>query len=346
VRLGPTNTTPFIFFANQTRDGVFTAKLSIRDDLAADNQASVVSLLAKPVRLLLVTRGNAILEKALRAAENVTVSIAAAIPDNARVYDVVVLDGLTPSVWPDASVLAFHIAPTNLFPSYATVEGPPIVDWKNTHPLLRFVNFDPTTDLISEALRVKPPNWGDVIIESPQTPLMIAGELNYRRVVWVGFDPLQSTWPLRISFPIFVVNALDWLNPSAASAGQFVARAGEPLRMPISGELTSAKVTKPDGTVRELKLAPDTREIVFGETTRQGVYKLNAGTNNLSFCVNVMDAFESNITPREELPLGKFGTSVKAAGSVRANKEIWRWIAAAGLCVLLFEWWFYHRRTA
>ncbi len=346
MTLDPTNTTPLVFFASQTRDGVFTAKLSTQDDLAADNQASVVSLLAKPVRVLLVTRGNLILEKALRAAENVTITTASVVPDNARIYDIVVFDGMTPPAWPDTSVLAFHIAPTNLFPSFSTVEGPLIVDWKNTHPLLRFVNFDPTTDLIAESLKVTAPNWGDVIIESPQTPLMVAGELNHRRVVWVAFDPLQSTLPLRISFPIFIVNALDWLNPSAASAGQFAARAGEPLRMMVPGEVKSAKVTKPDGAVREIQLGNESREIVFGETTRQGIYRLKAGTNDLSFCVNVMDAFESNITPRDELPLGKFGTSVKASGSVRANKEIWRWLAAAGLFVLLFEWWFYHRRTA
>jgi hypothetical protein len=26
--------------------------------------------------------------------------------------------------------------------------------------------------------------------------------------------------------------------------------------------------------------------------------------------------------------------------------EMWRWIVAIALAVLLFEWWFYHRRTA
>ena len=36
-----------------------------KDDLAADNQASIVSLLPKPVKVLLVTRGNRLLEKAL-----------------------------------------------------------------------------------------------------------------------------------------------------------------------------------------------------------------------------------------------------------------------------------------
>ena len=49
-------------------------------------------------------------------------------------------------------------------------------------------------------------------------------------------------------------------------------------------------------------------------------------------------------TPREELPLGKYA-KVTAAAPIRANREFWRWVAAAGLGVLLFEWWFYHRRT-
>jgi Ca-activated chloride channel homolog len=344
VSLPPTNTTPLIFFANQMRDGVFTAKLAVQDDLPSDNQASVVSLLAKPVRVLLVSRGNTILEKALRAAEKVTITTAAVMPDNASSYDIVVLDNTTPLKWPETSVLAFHIAPTNLFASATTVEGPPIVDWRNTHPLLRFVNFDNV--LVAEALSVKKPNWGDVIAESPQTPLIVAGEQNHHRIVWVAFDPLQSTWPLRISFPIFAVNALDWLNPSAAAANQLVVHSGEPVRVALPSAVNTARVTMPNGDIREVKSSGDGREIVFGETARQGIYKLKAGTNDLAFCVNVMDAFESNIQPREELPIGKFGASVKAAGSVKANKEIWRWFASLGLFVLLFEWWFYHRRTA
>jgi len=29
----------------------------------------------------------------------------------------------------------------------------------------------------------------------------------------------------------------------------------------------------------------------------------------------------------------------------RTNMELWRTLAAIGLTVLLFEWWWYHRRT-
>jgi len=46
---------------------IFTLRLTFKDDLAADNQASIVSLLPKPVKILLVSRGNRLLEKAFRA---------------------------------------------------------------------------------------------------------------------------------------------------------------------------------------------------------------------------------------------------------------------------------------
>jgi Ca-activated chloride channel family protein len=193
---------------------------------------------------------------------------------------------------------------------------------------------------------VKPPNWGMSLVESAQTPLIIAGEINRRRVVWVGFDTLQSTWPLRISFPIFIQNALEWLNPSSGNASQMTIKAGEPLRLSLDDASGTAQVTGPDGVTRTISLERDAREIVFGDTTKQGIYKLRAGTNDLSFCVNLMDAAESDIRPRDELPIGKFGAGIAATTVQRANMELWRWIALAGLAVLLFEWWWYHKRTA
>jgi hypothetical protein len=58
-----------------------------------------------------------------------------------------------------------------------------------------------------------------------------------------------------------------------------------------------------------------------------------------------LDAAESNIKPREQLQLGKYST-VTATTRQRTNMELWRTIASLGLLVLLFEWWYYHRRTA
>src|SRR5437762_6410555 len=77
LTLPPTNTTPVVFLAAQPRDGVFSVRLTARDDLSADNQASMVSVLPQPIKVLLVSRGNKLLEKALKAAGGLQLTVAA-----------------------------------------------------------------------------------------------------------------------------------------------------------------------------------------------------------------------------------------------------------------------------
>ncbi len=340
--LMPTNTQPLVFLAPQSKDGVFSVHLTAEDDLAADNQAFVVSLMPQPVKVLLVTRGNRFLEKALRGPPNVQLSTAAVLTDSATAFDVVVLDDVMPVIWPTVNTLAIHTGRTNWFPRMDTTKSPTIVDLNSTHPMLRFVSFDNVQ--ISETLAVKTPAWGISLVDSPQTPLIIAGELERQRIAWVGFDTLQSTWPLRVSFPIFMANAIDWLNPANINASQLLVRAGESFRFGLPANISSVQVTKPDGSTKSIGLEANAREIIFGDTFKQGIYRLKAGTNETTFCVNLLDAAESSIRPREELPFGRFG-KVTASTLKRAHTELWRWIAVAGLFVLLFEWWYYHKRT-
>jgi hypothetical protein len=340
--LAPTNTLPLVFLAPQTKDGVFTVRLLLADDLAADNQASIVSFLPQPAKVLLVTRGNRFLENALRSAHKVELSVAPTLADPGDKYDFVVLDDVIPAVWPRGNLLAIHVANTNWFPGWEALKSPAIVDWKNTHPLLRSVNFDNVQ--VAETLAVQRPAWGIALVESPQTPLVVAGEFARQRLLWLGFDTLQSTWPLRISFPIFIANAVEWLNPASASAAQKNVRAGDPFRLALADHPARAEITLPDGSQKSMDIPPEAPELVFGDTARQGIYKVKAGTNDFTFCVDLLDSTESNITPREELPFGKYA-KVAATTLKRANVELWRWAALLGLGVLLFEWWYYHKRT-
>jgi hypothetical protein len=259
-------------------------------------------------------------------------------------FDLIVLDDYNPPVWPYQNVLAVHVANTNLLGDCRRIETPTIVDWKNTHPLLRFVNFDNVQ--IGETLGIAAPPWAVTLVESPQTPLILAGEYKHQRVVWIGFDLLQSTWPLRIAFPIFIANAVEWLNPASSTANQLLVKAGDPFRFMLAEPATNltASITMPDKTQKTVVVENGVRELVFGDTARQGVYRAHFGTNDLAFCVNLLDPAESDTAPRGELSLGKYG-KVASSTTKRANLECWRWFAMAGLAILLFEWWFYHRRT-
>jgi hypothetical protein len=342
LTIPPGDTSPQVFLAAQSRDGVFTLRLAATDDLAADNQVSIVSLLPKPVKALLVTRGNRLLEKALRATPNVELALAGDSTDPATAFDFVVLDSVTPSVWPQGNVLAIHVVNTNWIPGIMRLEAPAIVDWKTAHPLLRYAGLDNVQ--VVESLAAKAPDWAVSLVDSPQAPLVLAGELGRQRIIWVGFDTLESNWPLRISFPIFIANAVEWLNPANVKGGQLLVKAGEAFHLALARPEKSAEVTLPGGVTKVLNLEPTAHELVFGDTYKQGTYRLRLGTNETLFCVDLLDAAESNIQPRDELHLGKY-TKIAATTMQRANMELWRTIAALGLLVLLLEWWYYHRRT-
>ena len=177
------------------------------------------------------------------------------------------------------------------------------------------------------------------------TPLIVAGELNRQRLIWIGFDTMQSTWPLRVSFPIFIANAVDWLNPATERAMMLSVRAGEPFRVAMPDTVQAAEITLPDNSKRTREIDNNRKELLFGETQKQGVYKVSAGTNQISFCVNLLDNLETDTTPRSEIQFGSFA-KVSSTTTRQANLEIWRWFALTALLILLFEWWYYHRRTA
>jgi len=272
------------------------------------------------------------------------VTVSPDLADDARDFDLTVLDDVLPAAWPANNVLAIRSGPTNWVEVIGQQEAPAIVDWRNTHPLLRFVNFDNVQ--IAEALAVRPPSWAVPVVEAAGgVPLILAGELGRQRLVWLAFDTLQSTWPLRISFPIFIANAVDWLNPATARATRFLVRAGDPIRLALATPVTNATIRLPDNSVRPVPSDATTRELVFGGTTRQGIYQLSAGTNRIDFAVNLLDAAETDTTPRREVAFGRYAR-VQTAAVTRADAELWRWLALAGLAILLFEWWYYHRRTA
>lgn len=346
--------TPLVFFAQQGQDGVFSVTLTQPDDLMADNQARSISLLPRPIRVGLVSRGNRFLEKAIAAAApQVEVRLLSDYRAGDGHFDLVVLDDITPTVWPTDNLFAIHVVASNWFEGPpAVIENPAIVDWRNTHPLLRFVGFD--TVQIAQSLAVKPLGWALPLVDSPQAPLILAGELGRQRAVWLGFDLLQSTWPLRLGFPIFVANAVQWLNPATAAANRAFLHPGDPIRLPLGqfnepagGQVTAgvAELVLPDGHKVSVPVDAKAREIVYGGTDQQGIYRLTWGTNRTDFAVNLLDPVESNLKPGDNLSVGRRGT-ILPASLKRANLESWRWFALGALAVLTLEWWWFHRRTA
>ena len=343
VEMPPTNSSAALLSVKQTSDGVLTVRLVGADDLSVDNTASTYSFLPRPVSILLLTRGNRFLEKGLRSVPRAQVTTAADWTGPSDAFDVVVIDRVTPSIWPSTSILAIDVQPQGWFTAVTTEKTPPIVDWNHAHPVLRHVNLD-NVDL-AESQLVDPPSWGVSLAQSQQKALIIAGERERKRVLWIGFDPLQSNWPLRISFPIFLANAVEWLNPATQQTADLLLHVGEPIRYTSRQAIQSAIVTRPDGTSETVIAQKDGHEIFYGATDRVGIYSVRAGTNRATFCINLLNLAESQIASRTNLVMGRYA-GVSSVSTRSAPSEQWRWWVAGALALLLFEWWFYHKRTA
>jgi len=67
------------------------------------------------------------------------------------------------------------------------MDTPAIVDWRSGHPLMRFVSLDNIA--VAKTVGVKTPSWAVSVVDSPQTPLILAGELGD-----AGLSGLGSTF--------------------------------------------------------------------------------------------------------------------------------------------------------
>lgn len=357
LNLAGRETQALVFLADQPPaqpEAVFTVRLKVQDDLAVDNEASVISRATPTLRIMLLTRGNRFLEKALRASGEVELTVVPALPDPLPTpVDILVVDNLQPALWPPVNTLSLVSAPPGALSGATRLEGPTIVDWRHAHPILRFVHLDNIQ--IGEAVAPGASPWATPLIDAASSPLALAGDWNHQRLVWLGFDLLQSTWPLRVSFPIFIANTIEWLNPASALPSSV--RAGDPIHLalpqPVQGTTTNLpstaasvlEVTGPDGSRHRLEARAGEREWIFGATDHRGVYRFADGRRTLLHAVNLLDPLESDLSPRSELRLGKHA-GIQATVDQKTNRALWRWFAAAALAVLSLEWWYFHRRTA
>ena len=187
------------------------------------------------------------------------------------------------------------------------------------------------------------------------TQLEQAGANGGRRFVQIGFDLLESDFPLHVGFPIFVANCLDWLSPSInAGAGQSI-RTGQAAYIDVPPDVRELIVTDPSGEQHVVKVT-DT-PVVYEDTERAGVYQVRGvppgripgGMRGIlpggmkEFACNVASPQESSTAPKTVLIVGKRSIASTGKG-VRTNREFYGWLIFAALAVLAVEWYAYHRR--
>ncbi|MHB8758041.1 MAG: vWA domain-containing protein [Bacillota bacterium] len=308
--------------------------------LKADDDAFAVIAQDGAAKVLLVTKGNLFLERALTLYPGVDLYKVTPEEYRAQDYDLYVFDGFVPPALPKGNIISFD-PPVGAWPAQvgATVNAGPVRPAKASEQLLSYVDLNQVH--VAKAKQLTVPTWGRAVIEADAGPLLVAGEDGGRRTAVFAFDLHQSDLPLRTAFPILVQNLLAWELP--ARGGVVAEETGGRLRVTALPQAETVEVTDPGG--RTTRVAPPFPPN-FLESPGPGIYRVTQEWQQKQaesyVAVNFPAATESALDVPEHLTVGSKELRGQATSPVE-SREVWPVAAAVALGVLSLEWWVYHR---
>lgn len=341
-----------------------TLSLGTQDLLPADNEANLVIAPSRRLRVLLVTEGNAFLDRVIRSVgvrELVTMSpqqyetqnpqtlrrgdweeLARGSGEGGSGFDVILFDAYSPRKVPPVSSLYLGAAPPieglELRPPHEDDEAAQyILDWLRDHPLMRWVVLDDV--ILSKPGRLVVPNDATVLATGQSGPIIAELRHDQQRHVATSFNILASNWPLYVSFPVFVSNALQTLGQIDSASVAY--HTGQNAVIPVTPEQRYLIYTGP----QTLEAHINNGRAILPAFPRAGVYEADEEMPQPydRLPANMLDINESQLAPAQRLEVGTVLVDA-AQDTATIRLEIWRYFVWAALGLLVIEWLFYTRR--
>lgn len=336
-------------------------RLSGSDALTADDRAYATVDAPRPVSALLVTDGNYFLRTALACVcvtppaqmtpqQYEDAPDADLLVDGRLKYDLVVFDGHDADRLPPGNYLFFGGVPhLDDVKVAGDIRQEVLVDWNDTHPVLRHVAVDLL--YLVESNKLEMPSTATTLIEGVQGPVLSLLSRDRRQYLICSFslfdrkrEHLNTNWVLTESFPVFMYNAVQFLAGGPTARGGHSIMPGEAVEIAAPPGTRTITVRRPDGT-RDTAPVGNSGLSYYGNTYRAGFYTpVGAATEQSTFAVNLFDDRESDIRPASELRMGTEEVAT-TSGTQRVNQPLWNLVLLAALGVLLVEWIVYNRRV-
>jgi hypothetical protein len=351
---------------NEIESGVLKLVIDSKDSLVVDNTAYAVVNLPRPAKVLVVSPGNDALELALGTDEAKKVAdVSFAEPklletkdylDKADegAYDLIIYDQCAPKAMPNCNTLFIGRLPPVGWSAKGPKQGPPlIIDTDQVHPLTQLVQMGNVK--IVEATPLVGPQGTVTLVDSDLGSVYAVGPragyedavLAFELVTFTadGKREVNTDWPIRRSFPVFVMNAVKYLGGVRSSLAAPNIKPGQPAVLRTAVPVKSVEVQSPRGDRFEVPREASSG-YVFGRTDELGVYNVREGSGQQvgqQFAVNLYDTRESDLRPKD-FTIGH--EEIKAQGGKQAaRQELWKWLLLAAIGVLIFEWYIYNRRV-
>jgi hypothetical protein len=352
-------------------------KTDTEDDLAVDDRAWTVVSPPRPVRVLLLTPGNEPLELALSTDLAKQIAEVAVEPPKflqgkpyaekalSGAYDLVIYDRCVPQEMPRANTLFIGGLPPR--PPFGAVPGwsakpkvdaPQLLPVSTPHPLMQWIDLRDVR--LAEGTPLEAPPGHSVLIDSDVGPMLVIAPREGFEDVVLGFVLLREAagpdgkleryigtdWITKQSFPVFVLNLLDYFGAGRDMLGLGSVQPGKPVVVEGPVSANTLRVRSPDGREVDLK-GGKLGKFSFTDTAELGPYEVRYEGKTLRwFAVNLADPAESDIRPDPQ-PTIKIGyVEVEGQpGWEAGRRDIWKWLLLVGLVVLLLEWYIYNRRV-
>lgn len=364
IKLDPHASSGVVLNLGEVPSGTLELRVRGGGMLAIDDRAwTAVDPLTR-AHVLLVTPGNDALEFAMQtegaaaladvevAAPNFLTSSKYLERAAGGYYALVVYDQCQPRELPQADTLFIgRLPPGGLWKTAARTDGPEIVDVDTTHPLMHLIDLSNVK--FAEGTVLKPPAGATTLVSTDQGPLLAIAPRDGFEDAVLGAEVVganeqgeryaNSDWPLRLSFPVFVLNALSYFS-DVSNAGVMSLQPGVPAVLRSLGTSEQCVVTTPAGQAVTLHRQGG-EAFVFNATESPGVYAVAEPEQPVRhFVVNLFDSAESTIDPRLDVEIGH--TSIEGESTWQgARHELWRPLLLGALGVLCLEWYIYNRRV-
>jgi hypothetical protein len=330
------------------------------DVFPLDDEAYALLPARKKQKVLMVTTDNLFLEGALLVYDNidpnkVTPAEYDAKPTLADGMDVVIFDDHTPAVlpMPPASLMFFHPSGENSpFKIVGQTASPHVTEIDEGHPVMRWITMADVNMDKSQVFAPDPKKGDSTLAYYVRDSIIVAKRDGKRKMLAFGFA-LQSEsgvtdLPMRVAFPMLLVNALDWFAGDTTDLLTTYAT-GQRQRVPLDGVVgaTEAEVKGPDGTTTRTPVI-DGLATFYG--AHVGYYDLAAKTAEgkllaqIELAANLASTTESDIAPSTELTLGGKKLEAPEAFAVTRSQKLWIYLILLAMGLIIVEWVTYHRR--
>jgi hypothetical protein len=328
--------------------GWLVAKLDKHDALPLDDVAFTALPANAAKNVLLVTKGNLFLEKALET--NGLIHSELLSPDQYREdmsanFEVVIFDDFVPADFSlskaNGNFLFIHKTP---FAQTGELNLPLVSDADSANPFLRLVDFNNVTFLRAASLTepLAKEGWSfKAPLKAFEHPLIITGTrtregASTQHLAVFAFDVGQTDLPLRIAFPLLMNNTLQWLS-GGDGALETAITTGETVT--LNGGVKIWDAPQHDDSLLPENPTPMI-ENAF-QPLKNGFYLERAAQSSQWLAVNTFSDAESNLRAEKS---GAQTALVSLAGGVWWRWPLWIYLALAAFGLFTIEWWLYHHR--